>query len=229
MTDKNSLLYWFPKTENLGIRVPKTISIKDEYDLVSETIPIVFIKKIKKIISKNFTLPVFIRTDLASNKWRWNKSCYLVDINNLSRNLWEVIEFNQMADMIGLPFEAICIREYIPMKKAFEAFWGMPINPERRYFIKDGKVLCHHPYWPVEAIKFHTRKVKNWQNKLEKVNRESKKEIAILTEYTQRVANVFEGFWSVDFCLSATDEWILIDMAEGEKSWHPECKYKAKG
>ena len=35
-----------------------------------------------------------------------------------------------------------------------------------------------------------------------------------------------KGYWSVDYWKAKDGRWILIDMAEGEKSWHPsKCKY----
>ena len=41
-----------------------------------------------------------------------------------------------------------------------------------------------------------------------------------------RVGEVLDGYWSVDFAEVKSGGWYLIDMAEGNKSWHDkECKY----
>ena len=47
----------------------------------------------------------------------------------------------------------------------------------------------------------------------------------MLNNYAAKVAKQMEGYWSVDFCLSKTNEWILIDMATGNRSWHPDCQF----
>ena len=227
--DKSSMLYWFPLIKNLDIPQPKTQIIlltKKELDTAyNEQISKSLMKRTETVISQNFKLPVFIRTDLSSAKHYWKKSCFYDGTNELRIHLWEVIEFNLCADVMGLPFKALVVREYIPMDSKFTAFRGnMPINPERRYFIDKGKVLCHHPYWIREAIMYPS--IKNWEKTLEKVNRENKHEIEFLTDYAQKVAKALPGFWSVDFCKAKDGRWILIDCAIGERSWHPEdCEF----
>jgi hypothetical protein len=107
----------------------------------------------------------------------------------------------------------------------------MPVNPERRYFVKDGAVLCHHPYWTKEAIAKGTSGglPKDWESIVEEINKETKEESEILTGCSQKVAKALDGFWSVDFCKAKDNRWILIDCAEGVRSWHPEdCKYAPK-
>lgn len=241
--DKNSLLYWYPKIKDLGIRTPYTQYIKlnqkelDEYyggegdscslgRLANET---------KKLIltDSNLNLPIFMRTDQVSDKWFWDKSCYLQNFYNLSSQIFEIICMSHCADIMGgLPIEALVMREYIPMDTRFYAFAGnMPVNPERRYFIQDGTVLCHHPYWIEEAIKkpLHNDLPDNWKELLREANIETNPEWQLLHAYARKIAKAIKGFWSVDFCKAKTGEWILIDMAVGEKSWHPEdCKFAEK-
>ena len=150
--DKSSLLYWYPKIKNLDIPQPKTETIllteKELSTTYNEQISKSLLERTEKVITQEFNLPVFIRTDLSSAKHYWKKSCFYDGTNELWKHLWEVIEFNLCADIMGLPFKALVIREYIPMDSRVTAFIGsMPVNPERRYFIDKGKVLCHHPYW----------------------------------------------------------------------------------
>ena len=120
------------------------------------------------------------------------------------------------------------------MDSKFTAFYGeMPVNPERRYFIKDGKIQCHHPYWIEEAIEKGTDSKKlpnNWKKVLKEINTETKEEIKLLSKYTNQIAKVFpKGYWSIDFCKAKDGEWILIDMATGGSSWHDDkCKYHVK-
>lgn len=242
--DKNSLLFWYPKIKDLGIRTPFTRYIKlnqkelDEYygcegdscsvDRIAD--------EIKKLIltDPNLSLPIFMRTDQVSNKWFWDKSCFLQNFDNISSQIFEIICMSRCADIMGgLPIEALVVREYIPMDTRFYAFAGnMPVNPERRYFIRNGKVLCHHSYWIEESIRepFDKPLPENWKTLLKQANDDvDSEEAEILRIATEEVAKVMKGFWSVDFCFSASGEWILIDMALGCQSWHPEgCKFVLK-
>lgn len=232
--DKNSLLYWYPKISDLGIPTPETKIVllsdrerkeylfgEDDWFNTSR-----LEKKVEKVIKEEFKLPIFMRTDYYSGKHSWNKTCYVDNLGKLSKNLFELVVESKMADVMGagLPLNAVVVRGFIPMDSKFTAFFGeMPVNPERRYFIRDGKVLCHHPYWIKEAIQKGTSKPlpENWGGIVDEINIESKEEIKILTGYSKGVADVLDGFWSVDFCKARDGRWVLIDCAEGNKSWHP--------
>lgn len=110
----------------------------------------------------------------------------------------------------------------MPWAWGFTAFRGLPIGMERRYFVKDGQVLCHHPYWPEDAIR--NPSVDNWQDILKDLNTEGEEEIKLLTSYAEKISRAIEGYWSVDFCKDKSNSWWwLIDMAEAKESWHPQC------
>lgn len=225
---KDSFLYWYPKIKYLNIPRPRSeiILITDnEFKQTFDGTPKTLTQKVQDIIDIHFELPVFIRTDLASGKHSWEDSCFYDGSKALWKNLCRVIEFNHTADIMGLAFIAIVVREYIPMDSKFTAFWGyMPINPERRYFINNGRVLCHHHYWIQEAI--INPNIENWQEILEELNTETLEEIELLSDYAEMVAKELPGFWSIDFCKAKDGRWILIDMATGEHSWHPkDCPY----
>lgn len=226
--NKNSLLYWYPKIEDLDIPQPKTENIlltDKELEIAhGGCCPNSLTSRVDDCIKEHFKFPVFIRTDQASGKHSWKKSCYYDGSTELWKNLLNVIEFNTCADLLGLPFKAICVREFILMDTRFTAFYGeMPVNPERRYFIKNGDVQCHHPYWIKEAIESSWQKpsVENWRELANELNAETDDEISLLTDYSQKVAWQFKGYWSVDFCKAKDGRWILIDMALGDESWHP--------
>lgn len=233
------MLYWFPIIKDLPIPTPKTTWIEIPYEVFCEYIDAVETKP-EKLKMEDYTegiiarakeigYPLFLRTDLASGKHAWAESCYVEREEDLFRHIQRVVEYNFLADIFGLSCNALVFREYIPMDARFVAFWGrLPIAPERRYFIKDGKVECHHPYWIVDAIEkggFPPAE-SNWRALLTSMNAETNREIGLLTNYATRVAELLSGYWSVDFCRAKSGEWILIDLAEGEKSWHPECPEK---
>ena len=223
-----SMLYWYPKIKYLQIPQPKTeiyrLTKKELKILNKEQFPETLIENIEPIISK-FSYPFFVRTDFASGKHGWENTCFIKNKKKLSRNIFEVVIENLIADLFGLPFEALVFREYIPLDAGFKAFYGnMPVAKERRYFLKNKLIQCHHPYWPKDAIR--TPNNENWENILEKQNNETEKEIELLSEYCLLVAERFEGYWSVDFAYGQDGKWYLIDMAEGEHSFHwLECNF----
>ena len=235
LEEKNSMLYWHPLIKDLPIPQPRTIFVMlNEHELerlYDESVPETVTQKIKCVCDVMF-YPCFLRTDLASGKHSWKKSCFIDGKSELWEHIFEVTEFNLCADIMGLDFKALVVREFIPMDSRFTAFYGdMPVNPERRYFVRDGEVLCHHPYWIEEAIaESKEPSTPNWREIAKKLNTETKDEIKLLTNYAKLVAKQFDGYWSVDFCKAKDGRWILIDMARGEKSWHLEdCKFAIKG
>jgi hypothetical protein len=225
--NQDSMLYWHPLIKDLPIPQPKTLfvmlneeEIKNLYD---ESVPQTVTEKVK-VACDSLGYPCFLRTDLASGKHSWKKSCFIDGETELWEHIFEVTEFNLMADIMGLDFKAFAVREFIPMDSKFTAFYGdMPVNAERRYFVKDGKIICHHPYWIEEAIvESKTPSVSNWREIVKELNTETPEEIELLASYAKMVADKISGSWSVDFCKAKDGCWILIDMATAQRSWHPE-------
>ena len=225
---KCSLLYWWPKVKGLGIPVPRTeiVEIPHEVFLKFLDTPEALDPYLDDIYkaAKRIGYPLFLRTDLISGKHEWERTCYVPDEESLLSHIYAVVEEHFLAQIIPLPCRALVFREFLELDWAFKAFRGMPIARERRYFIKDGKVLCHHPYWPEDAIWNPDRP--NWRELLAELNRETEDEVRLLTSYALKIASVMDGYWSVDFAHARNGKWYLIDMAVGEFSWHPPgCPY----
>ena len=114
------------------------------------------------------------------------------------------------------------------MKNLFTAFYGeMPVNPEIRFFIRDKKILCWHWYWIEDAIK--NPSINNWKDVMNKAKEEelNPDTLKALTNEVNLIAQWFDGYWSIDFCKGKDEIWYLIDMARGERSWHPvDCKLR---
>jgi len=232
------MLHWWPVVSELPILTPRTVIVRapraDFFDQVVMALggegngPSDWGTYIDSLCAAAAELgyPVFMRTDLFSGKHSWERTCYVPDAASIAEHLSRLIEDAQLVDILGLPTHAIVVREMLDLNARFRAFWGhMPIAIERRYFIRDGKVVCHHPYWPEEALAelegSAAPDVPNWRDILRKMNVELPDEIAHLTECSQIVAAALPGFWSVDFARDRQHNWWLIDMAEGEQSWHP--------
>jgi len=229
---QNSLLYWFPKICNLNIPVPRTEWVLVEGDLLQylyseKELP----RELRNELiacGRKIGYPLFLRTDNLSGKHDWERTCYVQTENDLVEHVYALIETSACADIIGLDINAFVFREFLQLDWKFKAFEGMPVARERRYFIKDGKVLCHHPYWIEDAIAKGWHKYplpNNWKKVLKELNKETRREVKTLTDCAAKVAKVMGGFWSVDFACSKSGKWYLIDMARGEASWHPDCRY----
>ncbi len=174
-----------------------------------------------------------MRTAYTSGKHDWTDTCYVTDADKIRRHVGMLIQDSALKE---LPIDAFVFREFIEMDSKFTAFSRtMPINPERRYFIKDGEIQCHHAYWISEAIAEGdeayarhgmSKLPENWLELLAEMNTQSDEEIELLSSYANQVAKVIEGYWSVDFCKAQDGHWVLIDMALGKASWHDEgCEY----
>lgn len=226
--DRNSLLYWYPLIKDLNIPVPTTVWVeipKDEWtaEWLDGGIPDTFKDELVKK-AKEVDYPLFMRTDHFSAKHSYRETCYVESEEKLIPNLYRLIEASYCADILGLPINAICLREYIELDWRFHAFTGLPIAPERRYFIRDGEVICHHPYWVEEAVEVgmkYREDRQEWRRIIRELNRETPEEVKLLTGYARRIAEVVKGYWSIDFAKAKTGRWYLIDMAKGEDSWHP--------
>lgn len=143
------MMYWYPRIKDLAIPQPKTkiykLSKQELKIFHNEQFPPTLMKNIESIISE-FSYPLFVRTDFASGKHGWKDTCFIENKEKLSRNIFEIIVDNLIADLFGLPFEALVFREYIPLEARFEAFYGnMPVAKERRYFINNDQIQCFTP------------------------------------------------------------------------------------
>jgi len=230
---ESSMCYWFPRVASL-LPVPRTVIIELPLKVLAAVYSgdrwSDFPAEFRRTVLYNARIlgfPLFLRTDQASGKHRWVETCYVERERDLVSHIFRVLEFNECAAPFGLPYRALVLREYVPLHSAFRAFNGMPVARERRYFVENGRVLCHHPYWPQDAIEevhHHAPGLpENWRELLSELNREKGDERAVLGRLARLFSSRVRGYWSVDFAYTARGEWILIDAARGEISWHPPC------
>lgn len=229
--NKNSMLYWYPKIKDLDINLPKTrfLELKDlDGNSGYKGCPRDWSKSKIEDIAEELGLPLFMRTDMASNKHYMDSSSFINDLNTINDHIINLLLFNDMAGLLGLPYKTLVFREWLDLDYKFKAFEGTPIAKELRFFIRSGEVECFHFYWPEEAIQFFgdTKEPDNWEELLYITKKEAilnSKEAVIMAH---KVARKFEGYWSVDFAQDKNGDWYMIDMALGDQSWHPECKLK---
>lgn len=222
------MFYWWPKVKDLPVPQPKTIMIRHEgafqgklsyapIDGEPDEYFIEMLEGVKKAALK-IGYPVFIRSDGTSNKHDWKKSCFVENEEQLYGHICNILEFTAMV-MFGLSFNGIAVREFLSLDWKFTAHWGeMPVAAERRYFVRDGKFQCWHPYWPPTSIKRPS--IPNWRETLKELQTPKKGEPELLTGYAELIGRTLGGYWSVDFCRHKNGTWYLTDMALGDESYH---------
>ena len=217
----SSMDYWFPLTKDLPIPQPRTIPVlsmsSDKWCNFLDD-PTTLDKAFKEVLhcADKMRYPLFIRTDQSSAKHSYVDTCYVKDRDQLGKNIYRLIEENIMCN---LNVQTLYLRSFIELNSAFTAFNKMPIAPERRYFIKDGEILCHHPYWPIDAIKDPDHE--NWKKRLKYINVQEACEILALTRFATIISMAVPSTWSVDFAQAKDSTWYFIDMADARLSWHP--------
>lgn len=231
--ENKSRLSWWLKFIPSDVPTPLTHVIgypkNDLINLLDGKTPSEFDDLCKAIVyaGKNLGWPLFLRTDYLSGKHNWKDTCFVSSPDDVPNHVARLVEESALADMWGFPTDVWIARELIPTFPAFTAFWGnMPIVKERRYFVQDDKVVCHHPYWPPEAFRNHPVSIEGWREILDEMNYQHGQEVHTLSELSSRVGAAIGGSWSIDWLWSEQrNQWYLTDMAEAAHSYHwPGCE-----
>jgi len=240
---ENCMSYWLPKLIEIGVPTPKTIiidmnKVDDKFvkainkifwmkdPTKEETEALIKFKQILEEMGHRIEYPLFLRSGHSSHKHNWKETCYVEQQAQLISHAQAIAEYNIMANhSSGLPINVWAVRKIIETAPAFKAFNEMPITKEIRYFFKDHKLVCKHPYWPEHALEGNVINDKNWKLKLSAMNSLSEEDDEILKKLTKKVALRFDGYWSIDWLKGKDGNWYAIDMATGEDSYHcPECE-----
>jgi len=227
--DKSSFLYWYPKI--LGkLETPRSVIIpfstqnavqilSGNEDALSDLVDTV----ISELRKNHISFPVFFKTDFYSAKWYWVDTCFINSKNDLEKNIASLLSSNQDDDC--RPINALIFKQYIQPETKLSAFNNMPIGKERRYFIENKRVLCHHPYWEENSLEFFNKDYpEDWKDILHDLNAEDDSEIETLTRKSELFARLIDddGYFSIDFMQGIAGNWYVIDCAEGHKSYHNE-------
>jgi len=107
---KNSMFYWFPLIENLGIPMPETVMVpmtgdekENRYKLFNgEEAPLydAYIQRLQEK-AKAMKLPLFMRSDQTSHKHGWENTCYITSVDQIPNNAYQIVEFTEMAGWMG--------------------------------------------------------------------------------------------------------------------------------
>lgn len=223
---RTCLSYWFPKISGL-VPVPRTEIVHTNcslWPLLDGVLPgdgwsaflFAMNTAIGKITDNELPAPpVFLRTGYTSGKHSWDRTCYFNGANGtLISHIAELVDFSSMAD---LPFGVWVVREMLKVPSQFKcaAYCGMPVTPERRYFVDGADLLYSIPYWPADALEQGRPDDPEWRNKLAIIQMEFPQEAA---EMARKCGAACGGKWSVDVLLTGRGP-VVTDMAEAERSW----------
>jgi len=225
----NSITFWLPKLQNVQCPIPKTIMINADIDLgpMVDGVEVEGTDRFFNELNNAANIlgfPVFLRTEMLSNKHDWINSCFIENEKQFPSHIVNLLEMSAVVTIDRFKdCNFFAIRKMIETEKAFTYFNGMPITKEIRVFIRNGKIECQHPYWPKDVFeKIDDTLIK----KVQELNDDDKD---IINKYGNYLAKIFHGWWSVDFLKSKKGDWYCTDMAIGESSWHDEkCINKIK-
>ena len=233
--DRTALSYWFPKLVAADLPVPETAPIPmparaqediwrifDGKEMTGAAQP--FFDTVKSVADL-IGYPCFLRTDHTSAKHDWERTCCLDGPDNIAEHVIGIVEYSEMAGLIGLPYSRWVVREILPTRPigVCPRFGNMPISREFRFFVEDAEIQCWHPYWPREALQQGgADNIESVYEQLCKVEDEGP-----LLELASAAGEAVGGAWSVDL-LETERGWYVIDMAEAEKSFHWEGCEKAR-
>jgi hypothetical protein len=250
--DRNCISYWLPVLERAALPTPKTIIVRYPHDgnelfsILDGQIPPGWAEFTAELQSAGGAIgyPLFMRTGQTSGKHDWKDCCYVASADDIVNHVARLVDRSACAGFFGLPVDVWAIRRMLPVKPicTLPYYGDMPLVREVRAFVRDGKEVCRHCYWPAESIehgfgyyagdgepmaKFIDR-VLLGRYKREAARLPEGDEARALAELIDRVAKAFagDGAWSVDF-LETTDGWCCIDMAEAANSFHLDgCPHK---
>ena len=225
-TRLNDITFWYPVLFRNKVPTPKTIILYT--NVVMEQLaygerPEGIDKFITELRSAAIEvgIPTFLRTGYSSNKHDWKESCF-VDRETLKDKEKLLSHVQNLAGHSSImcidrftPCDFWAVREFIETESFFNEFAGkMPITKERRFFVKNGEVLCSHSYWPKEIFEKIDKKL---VDELNFFTDEDKKTMYGMAKY---ISNLFTGEWSVDFLKGKNGTWYCTDMAIAESSYH---------
>lgn len=234
MSERTCISYWLPKLQAAGIPTPRTEIIPCDFDLsllLDGKTPEGFDDWLGVLSDAVFRMgtPCFLRTGQGSGKHNWRNTCYVADRAKLASHVASLVEWSHTVDFLGLPHDVWAVREMLPTSPVavLDAYGNMPLVPEWRGFVRDGKVVCVHFYWPAKAI---CQGFRSEPPNIGDIIEQSRCGGWIAPEATRlldaaAIAFDGDGAWSVDV-LQTRRGYFVTDMAEAARSWHwPGCEH----
>lgn len=175
--------------------------------------------------------PCFLRTGQGSGKHGWRRTCFIQSPEDFPSHVAALVEWSEMVDFMGLRWNVWCVRKWLHLPAPFTAYLGMPVAPEWRYFVRSGKVICSHFYWPKRAVEegdYDGELPPNWRRLWQLMQVREAGEATAMNELAERAALALGDSWSIDICRDRDGSYWLTDCAEAARSFHWEkCPHAA--
>lgn len=242
--DLNCLSHWFPLIEAACLPVPRTTIVRMPDEAMHEFHRMfdgelrpfggpsdTFLVELRRACDA-MGYPCFLRTGQGSGKHQWKDTCYIASADDLPQHVWNLIEWSECVDMIGLRWDVWAVRELLPTRAMFTLplYGDMPVCREFRAFVRDGVIQCLHPYWPKDALRQGFRSApEGFEDQWHSLCRvyEDGDEfdgLRSLAGLAVAAGKAVGGYWSVDI-IETKRGWFVTDMAIGERSFHwPGCE-----
>jgi hypothetical protein len=211
--ERIDMAYWYPKVRDLDVPTPesqplpldKNVDGAPEYDT-----------ELACEIVENLGGEAFARSGYKSAAHSLNEGSHVQDYTTetVEKTLSELLFQHAMMQMpLG---KSLWLREWLDLD--FCAYARDNLVPEMRAFIRNGKVVCYHPR--LEGFKNHESHRETAEQFIEsgwcppeREEYETEPKPTGVKEYAQRVADAFDGCWSVDFVMDRNGDWYCTDMA----------------
>lgn len=146
--------------------------------------------------------PFVVKGETNSKKFKWRTQMFAETREDAIRIGYELSDDGLLCD------QHIYFRRYVPLVKLMDGIdgsKGLPITKEFRFFICDKKVVCGAYYWS------------NYEGDLEVVPSIKEVPSAFLQEVIRLVGDNAR-FYVVDVAQTQTNEWIVIELNDGQMS-----------
>lgn len=237
MTDKSCMSYWLPRIMAAGLPIPRTHMLAMPPEAMRAVVQSFdgkptgqaiepFLKRLRQLAAL-IGYPCFLRTGHTAAKHYWRETCFLASPDGLAGHVMAIIEFSECAGIIGLPWNVWAVRELLPTVPMAHCavYKDMPVCREFRFFVRDGEIICRHPYWPLDALERGGLDAATAADRYARLIEEPQ-DLARLEAIAAVAGKAVGGEWSVDL-LETERGWYLTDMAEAAKSFHWEGCEKA--
>jgi hypothetical protein len=234
--ERLDMAYWFPKLRDIDVPTPESQPLPIES---REDKPPTWDTSLVSEIVENLGGEAFARSGYKSAQMSVEDGSHIHSPTKteVDRTLRELVSQHIMMQMpLG---ESLWLREWLDLD--WNAYGREQMNPEVRTFIRDGEIVCYHPRLEGFEGRSEDRSsaemyIENaWPREVEHGFRDHEG----LVVYAERVAEEFDGWWSVDFVMDRNKDWWCTDMAidalyerDGEKrsiSAHPgDCEHDVK-
>lgn len=134
-----------------------------------------------------------------------NSKKFLWDTHMFARNKRDAIDvYGRLMDDTFICQQPVYVREYIPLKKLIISSHGLPISVEFRFFIAYGEVVSKAFYWSSHSEDVEIPDVNLVPD-------------SFINNVISRISDKI-NFYVVDIALTADDEWIVIELNDGQMS-----------